>query len=172
MKKNSFVLMSLLTCVALYSSAASAVITSKPTVGDHRLHLVRYSPNDVIKYVGHYGYQSAIVLEEGETVSTISMGDTISWMINPLGNRIFLKPLEQDATTNMTLITNKRIYYFVLYAEEAEDIDDPKLVFEFKFVYDDQESGNNGFIMGGTERMDPVPYPDLAENPGKYNFNY
>lgn len=160
--------------IALFSATnAMAVITSKPIAGDHRLHVINYSPTEMIKYTGYYGYQASIVFEDDEEFKTISMGVSNLWMMNPVGHRLFLKPLEADATTNMMIITNKRVYHFLLYGAEAEDINDPNLVFETRFVYNDAQGGGYaGIVTGGKQRLDSVPYPDLAENPGKYNFNY
>jgi type IV secretion system protein VirB9 len=125
-----------------------------------------YHPNDVFKYIGYYGYQGSIQLEEGELVDTVSMGETVSWQIVPSGNRIFLKPVEENATTNMTLITNKRIYFFELHAKEAKDIQDPGLVFAVKFLYPD--SANE--IMDLSHHSSPL-IPDLSDKK-KYNFKY
>jgi type IV secretion system protein VirB9 len=95
------------------------------------------------------------------------MGDTTSWQIVPSGHRIFIKPIEQDATTNMTLITNKRTYFFELYAEEAQDIRDPDMVFNVRFIYQDEESEDADLRKYATSSQGP----DLT-HPEKYNFNY
>ena len=106
-----------------------AVREARPTPIDSRMRIMVYSPDDVFKFNGYYNYQASIELSDSEEVLSISMGDTTGWQVVPSGNRIFLKPIEQDATTNMTLITNKRTYYFELYAQDAIDIRDPDLVF-------------------------------------------
>lgn len=150
--------------LCLYS--AFAIRESRPTAGDSRIRVLVYSPDDVFKFTGYYGYQASIELGSGEEVTSISMGDTTSWQIVASGSRIFLKPIEQDATTNMTLITNKRTYFFELYAEEAEDIRDPDMVFNIRFLYPDEEDGENiRSFVGQTHG------PDMT-HPEKYNFNY
>ena len=106
-----------LAMLLLSSTSAHAIREPRPTSVDSRIRVLVYSPDDVFKFVGYYGYQASIELGKGEEVVSISMGDTTSWQIVPSGNRIFIKPMEQDATTNMTLITNKRTYFFELYAE-------------------------------------------------------
>lgn len=161
--------------LCLVSNNAFALRESRPLPVDPRMRIVTYDPNDVIKFTGHYEYQSSIVFGDGETIRTISMGTTNSWQIVPSGNRIFLKPIEFDATTNMTVITNKRIYHFELHAREVDPelgINDDQLVFVMTFRYPtefDTDSGSSsGAVMffGGNNIE-----PDLSE-PEKYNFNY
>lgn len=155
--------------VTTISVSVNAIRESRPTAIDSRIRVMSYSANDVFKYTGYYGYQSCIELARDEEVISISMGDTTSWQIVPSGFRIFIKPMEQDATTNMTLITNKRTYFFELYAEEAVDIRDPDLVFNVKFIYPD-EMDNDGLQYNiGQTASDSSP--DLT-HPEKYNFNY
>jgi len=152
-----------------YAPEAMATRDPTPIKTDHRVRIIVYQPDQVFRYVGHYRFQSAIEFEKDEEIRTISMGDSTAWMMNPSGNRLFLKPLEQDATTNMTLITNKRTYLFELHARETDDIDDEELTFIMRFVYTDSADGE---AAGVTSYLDSVPLPDLDENPEKYNFKY
>ncbi len=153
--------------VILLCSNAHAIREPRATSVDSRIRVLVYSPDDVFKYVGYYGYQASIELSKGEEVVSISMGDTTSWQIVPSGNRIFIKPMEQDATTNMTLITNKHTYFFELYAEEAADIRDPDMVFNVRFLYPDSDEEEGGLRKFTVDTRGP----DL-DHPEKYNFNY
>ena len=102
-----------------------------------------YNPNEVYRYIGHYTYQGFIEFDEGESISTISMGNPTLWMFEHLENRLFLKPVGEDnSETNMTIITNKRIYHFELAAKEAKGINDQDLVFVSKFLYPEGEDKN------------------------------
>jgi len=152
----------------LSAQSAYAIREPRATSMDSRIRVLTYNPNDVFKYIGYYGYQGSIQLEDGETIDTISMGDTVSWQMVPSGNRIFLKPIEQDATTNMTLITNKRIYFFELHAKHAKSINDPGLVFAVKFLYPD----SNGGINFASNLGPSVPDLTTKESRSKYNFKY
>jgi len=139
----------------------------RPIKVDHRVRTIMFQPDEVYKFTGHYRYQSSIEFSEGEEIKTISMGDSTSWMLNPSGNLLFLKPIEQDATTNMTLITNRHTYLFELHARETDDINDDNMVFIMRFLYPD---GNDSKSV--TQYLDRVPTPDLENDAGKYNFNY
>ena len=157
---------SLIGLLIIISHYAFAIREPRATFMDSRIRVMVYSPNDVFRYTGYYGYQGSIEFEDGETIDTISMGDTVSWQIVPSGKRMFLKPTSPDATTNMTLITNKRLYFFELHAREASSINDPGLVFTVKFLYPDSGSS---ILQSGSKS---VPQgPDLSR-PEKYNFNY
>ncbi len=153
-------------------STALAVIESRPTPTDSRIRVITYNQEDVFKFIGYYGYQASIELAPDESVVSISMGNTTSWQIVPAGNRIFIKPMDtEDATTNMTLLTNKRTYYFELYAEEASDIRAEGMVFNMKFLYPDQEDSEHirSYASGSSEGK--LTVPDLA-HPEKLNFHY
>jgi type IV secretion system protein VirB9 len=132
-----------------------------------------YQPDEVFKFVGHYGFQSSIELAADETIQTISMGDSTAWIMQPSTNRIFLKPVEQSASTNMTVLTDKRTYLFELHAREAQDINDKDMTFIYRFIHP-ATAGNDG--TGGFNIVkhysDSVPLPDVLESPEKYNFRY
>lgn len=153
-----------LCCVFIGTNDASATRNTRPIGTDSRIHVVMYTPDEVFKYVGHYGYQSSIIFAPDEEIQTISMGDSTPWMIIPAGNRMFLKPIEQDAQTNMTVLTNKRSYLFELHAREAESIDDPQLIWVLRFVYPTDPPTT-------TTTLDDVPDPE-REGLEKYNLNY
>ncbi len=145
---------------------ALALQTPRAIATDSRIRTVRYSPNEVYQFIGHYSYQSAIELEEGEKIQTVSIGDSTAWLINPSGNRLFLKPIEQNAMTNMTVITDKRSYLFELHAEETQDIRDKNMVFSYRFVY---PQADTSAIDYGNEFEE---FPDIEKHPEKFNFNY
>lgn len=176
-------LKSLLAAFALLLAAAPAAHATReprPILIDHRVRTIVYQPDQVYKYTGHYHYQTAIEFAPDESILTISMGDSTSWMLNPSGFRLFLKPIEQDATTNMTLITNKRTYLFELHARETDDIDDKDMAFIVRFIYPGDTSaagGGGGGQRGSTDDGGPIArfldsVPNPVEDPGKYNMNY
>jgi type IV secretion system protein VirB9 len=155
----------LLALFIIASNLAFAVREPRATSMDSRLRVLTYNPNDVYKFTGYYGFQSSIVFANDETIETVSMGDTTSWQIVNSGNRMFLKPMEQNATTNMTVITNKRLYFFELHAANAQGIDDPGLAFQVKFLYQD----NNDIVDYNSSNQTDAP--DLSDL-SKYNLNY
>ncbi|MDX2074501.1 MAG: P-type conjugative transfer protein VirB9 [Alphaproteobacteria bacterium] len=161
-----FTFLAFLACMSV-SWDAAATREPRPVKLDHRVRTMLYQPDEVYKFTGHYRYQTSIEFAKDEKIETISMGDSTAWMMNPAGNRLFLKPIDQDATTNMTLITNKRTYLFELHARDTDDINDPDMTFIMRFIYQDE-----GDLQAITTGLDGVPDADIEENPEKYNFNY
>jgi type IV secretion system protein VirB9 len=102
---------------------------------DSRIKTYIYNPNEVYLIVVHSGFQSHIEFAKGEEIQTISMGDSYAWKITPLGNRLFIKPLERNIRTNMTILTDKRTYQFDIVARELEGQDDKDLVYVVRFYY-------------------------------------
>lgn len=162
-----FLLACIVTILTLqYSPPAYALRDSRPLVLDKRIHIMVYNPDDVFKFTGHYGYQSIIQFAPNEEVLTISMGDSIAWQVVPGGSRIFVKPIEKDATTNMTVLTSLRSYQFELHAKEAvEGINDEEMVFELRFQYPESDIATTGTKKVSEESID-------LTKPGKYNLNY
>ena len=88
---------------------------------DPRVRVVPYEPGAVTALTGHYGYQMLISLAEAERIENISIGDSVAWLVTPnkAANGLFLKPVEPDAATNMTVQTSVRTYLFELTARRA-----------------------------------------------------
>lgn len=149
----------------LLAQPVLALQSPRPIATDSRIRTVRYSGNEVYQFIGHYGFQSAIEFEADEKIQTVSVGDSVAWLINPSGNRLFLKPIEQNALTNMTVITDKRSYLFELHAEETKNIRDKNLVFSYRFIYPQSDSSAVDFSQFEA-------FPDIEKNPEKFNFNY
>lgn len=152
-------------CLLMVAPAAHALQEPKAIATDSRIRTVRYSPNEVYQFIGHYSYQSAIEFAEDEKVQTVSIGDSTAWMVNPSGNRLFLKPIEQNALTNMTVITDKHSYLFELHAEETKDIRDKEMIFVMRFIYPQSDASAVDFAQF-------EPMPDIERTPEKFNFNY
>ena len=158
----------LLAFLLTISSAASALQESIPLAADPRIQAVPYNPNEVFKFTAHYKIQSSIEFASDEDIKTISVGDSDAWQIVPSGNRIFLKPVELDADTNMTVITNKHVYQFELYGREPLDMHDKEMVFVMRFEY----PGEDNISIDELNSDNSVPTSEITDNPGKYNFNY
>lgn len=107
-----------------------------PITTDNRIKTYIYNPNEVYLLVLHFGFQSHIEFANNEEIETITLGDSYAWKITPIGNRLFVKPLEKNIKTNMTIITNKRTYQFDIVAKELnEDGEAQDLVYAIRFYY-------------------------------------
>ncbi len=123
------------------SSPALAEKTPKSGITDPRIKSVIYRPNEVVKVFGHYGYQTLIQLNQDEKIQNITVGDSLAWQIIPNQNRnlLFIKPMEDKATTNLTVVTDRRIYTFLLIAHSALATSHKDLTFQINFSYPEKE---------------------------------
>ena len=151
----------------LYSSGGFCVQEPRSIAANDHIKIMNFNPQSVHRYVGFYGYQSSILFEPGETITTVSMGDSTGWQLVPQGNRLFIKPVTDDADTNVTIITNRRVYYFELHAEEASGLDDPRLAYEVRFSYPNTESNVDAGASFGSGGVSFPTYqtdiPDLSD---------
>ncbi|QKX03197.1 P-type conjugative transfer protein VirB9 [Wolbachia endosymbiont of Litomosoides sigmodontis] len=172
-------MVSLLFAILLFFCSGDVFAKQEPRsiAADSHIKVINYNPQAIHKYTGFYGYQSSILFEAGEIIQNLSMGDSTGWQLVPQGNRLFIKPVDDIADTNATVITNKRVYYFELHAEEATGLDDPRLAYEVRFLYPLFSNGeiyttNNGDIL---EQANPTTIPDINDieiiKKG-INFNY
>lgn len=133
---------------------------------DPRFKSFAFTPNTTYKIVTVFDNASFIEFEDGETVTTIINPKKRAWQLLPSGNRLFIKPQESEADTQMTIMTNKRIYFFEMYAKEPLATFDKDYSFFFKFKYPTDEESKT--IRTYAKSI----LPDVDKNPWKYNFNY
>jgi type IV secretion system protein VirB9 len=124
----------------LFALLPNAFAAQTPAGGrlDPRVTSVVYQPNNVVRVFATYGISTMIIFDEDEKFETIALGDTDSWDVVPTdkGNILFVKPKAKNVTTNMNVVTTKRLYYLELndYAPE-----DGKKVFGIRFVYPEKD---------------------------------
>ena len=106
-----------------------------PLTKDSRIKTYIYNKNEVFLLSLHHGFSSTIELSSNETIETITLGDSYAWKITPVNNRIFIKPLETNIRTNMTIITDRREYHFDIIAEEFKKDKKQELVYVVRFYY-------------------------------------
>jgi type IV secretion system protein VirB9 len=154
-------------CVVLPIQTQAA----RPIVSDSRIKTLVFSESEVFKVILHYGYQSNIEFAKNESVETISMGNNYAWQVTPVGNRIFLKPLEPEAHTNMTVITNERTYQFDISSRLPEKAGiDEELVYVVRFYYPENEDFDAPPPAPGAERRRLSP--DMLQARKGMNFDY
>ena len=95
--------------LALFSTPALAQ-------SDGRLQTVHYEADKVVSVKGRLGFQSMIEFGQGESIENVAVGDSAAWQVTPnkRANLLFLKPLMGKAQTNMTVVTDQRVYLFDL----------------------------------------------------------
>lgn len=113
-----------------------------PTVSnDSRIQYFSYTPDNVFVIKTKLGSSSLIQFEDGEIITDdggLGMGDARSWSLGVKGSNIFFKPKEIVESTNMTVVTNKRTYAFILKPTKGNDV-----TFIARFKYPETELNNN-----------------------------
>jgi len=102
--------------LALIATPALAAVEPLPSAGDPRMRVAKYAPEEVVELVGDLGYEMTIEFGDGERIENVSIGDAQGWQVTPnrKADLLFLKPIDQTAPTDMTVVTNLRRYAFEL----------------------------------------------------------
>ena len=100
----------------LLAHGAQAQIRPSPGGGDPRLQTVPYDANQVVQLPVATGYQLMVAFDAGEHIETMAVGDSAGWQVsaNKRGDFMFVKNLEANRPTNLTVVTDVRIYSFEL----------------------------------------------------------
>ncbi|PZP86283.1 MAG: hypothetical protein DI582_03495 [Azospirillum brasilense] len=142
MKRTSPIVLRVLLALACATSMAAPAMAEVPVVTDSRIKTFVYNPNEVFTITTHYGYQSNVEFGEKETIETVSVGDRVAWQIIPAGRRLFIRAQEENARTNMTVVTNIRAYQFDLMSSSADAVfGSEELVYVVRFYYPKENAG-------------------------------
>lgn len=133
--KTYFPIIALL-AFALPAGAAMANADDITLPVDSRIKILLYDESDVYTVTTKYGYQTNLVFSKYEEIQTISVGDRSLWQIIPAGNRLFIRPMDDNVTTNMTVLTNRHSYQFDLKSLSDDDKEAPIYVARFKYPED------------------------------------
>lgn len=101
-------------------AAANAASRQHPTHAgfDDARQVYGYEPGKIYELYTNPSYISTILLEPGETVSTIAAGDTSRWMVTEADGEsegdartiVLVKPRAANLRTNIVIITDRRTY--------------------------------------------------------------
>lgn len=122
-----------------------AELTPKQGQFDSRVRVVDYNPADVIRINTWYGVSTHVQFADGETIRDVAIGDDQAWTVMPRGNHLFFKPKTTHADTNVTVVTNVRVYQFALIVV-PRNMRDPKawrdanLIYSLSFRYPADEA--------------------------------
>ena len=88
----------------------------EPGPVDPHIQSILYSPDEVVRLQGALGWQIMLEFGSDERIENVSIGDALAWQVTPnkKARNLFLKPLIKNATTNMTVVTDRRRYAFSL----------------------------------------------------------
>jgi len=115
---------------------AAVIPSSSPH--DDRIRTVEYNPRDVIVLDGMIGIATHIQLEPGERYVDHVFGDSAGWHFAENANHVFLKPKAEQSSSNLVLITDRRVYYFELRYSDA--FETGTKMFGVSFTYPDTQA--------------------------------
>ena len=167
----------------LYTLSPVSAAAEAPIVTDSRIKTFVYNENEVFNVTTHYGYQSNIEFGNNESIQTVSVGDRVGWQIVPAGRRLFVRAMEDNAHTNMTVVTNKRAYQFDLReAGTRALLPSEELVYVVRFYYPDEPGMTPPAPVVSSAAMAPAPVQQYTAPapapapayaaPAGMNYNY
>ena len=106
-----------------------------PVSVDSRIKTLVYNQNEIYTLNLKIGFQSIIEFSNDETIEVISIGEPYPWKLTPIERRLFIKPLQVGVRTNLTIITNKRVYLFDLQSDSTSSTDDFDVIHVVRFFY-------------------------------------
>jgi type IV secretion system protein VirB9 len=109
---------------------------------DARVRVLAYDPDDVITLHGYVGYQIHLQFAEGEEFVNLGSGDNGAFDVGAERNHFFIKPKEVRASTNLTVLTNRRAYHFdyVVSANPPAGAAARRMVYSVRFSYPEDEA--------------------------------
>ena len=118
---------------------ACALAAAPARADDPRLVERLYNADEVVRIEGRANVQATIRFGEGEHIENVAIGDSTAWQITPnrRADLLFIKPLADRATTNMTVVTDRRTYLFDLVASPAHKT--PLYVLAFTYPEEPEE---------------------------------
>jgi len=127
-------------CLIWLLSLIGAWVTGLTLAGgaDPRLRTVLYSPDEIYRLPARVGYEIELEFEQGEVFLGLGAGDAEGLTFKAAANHLFIKPRAASVHTNMTVLTDRRIYRFD-YMTLAPDatIDQIDTVYALRFLYAD-----------------------------------
>ena len=111
--------------------APAATEAKEEKAGDSRIQTRVYDDATVYTIRGKVKVQTTVKFAEDEAIQNVAIGDSSAWQVQPNKGQslLFVKPLDPNAVTNLTVVTSKRTYLFDLIASPKNS---PLYVLQFR----------------------------------------
>jgi len=102
----------------LVCAPALAQVRPVPAGGDPMHQTVAYAEGQTVVLEVSPGFQLTVELDPREQIKSAAAGDGASWQVSApkQTSQFFIRPNPGAAPTNLTIVTNRRSYYFLLAA--------------------------------------------------------
>ena len=107
--------------LAVVASAATAEVTPARGPHDQRVRVANYVDGQVYRINVSLTHVTSVEFGQGETIRSIIAGDTEGFDFDavPGGRAFAIKPTARGVSTNITVYTNQRSYYFSVHETSA-----------------------------------------------------
>lgn len=101
--------------LAVLALAVTGTAPAQTLPGGHVV-TIDYVEDQVIPLQGAAGYQVVVEFGGDERIENVAVGDSTAWQVtvNRRGDHLFIKPAGSGTATNMTVVTDRRLYAFEL----------------------------------------------------------
>lgn len=102
--------------LVVLASAAHAQVRPTPIGSDPMQQAVSYADGQTVILETAPGFHLTVELAPRERIRTAAVGDTSRWEVSaPAGSsQFFVRPQPGAATTNLSVVTDSHVYYFLL----------------------------------------------------------
>jgi len=116
------------------ASPTQGAVTPRPGPGDPHIQSVDYDAEQVVVLSVAPEYALTLEFSPDERIENVSVGNNAAWLVtaNKSADRLFIKPVQGLVDTDMTVVTDTRIYTFFLKALPAPD---PRMAYLVRFQY-------------------------------------
>ena len=167
---------SLFTAIAIISSLQLPVLAHaerlpKAVKQDARIRTVPFEQDNVVYLTTMLRVATMVQLNDDEEITDKAMGDSFSWMVveDQHNRNLFIKPLVPNKATNLTIITTKRTYNFML--SGLPEGNSRNAIIKLRFIYPDDEA--DARLMDQAKAKASMPNVRAAmSDPSKLNYNY
>ncbi len=146
----------------LFAAALLAGTAAPVAARDTRIVNRHYDEAEVVRIEGKLGVQASIAFADSEHIENVAIGDSNSWQVTPnkRANLLFVKPLNPAARTNMTVVTDKRTYFFDLVASQRSQ---PLYVLRFSYPPEPEAAPQQASLSGAEQQAVEQKPVDPAE---------
>ncbi len=146
---------------------AVLISTNASAESDPRLANRLYDENVVVRVDGRLGVQTSIAFDENELIENVAIGDSANWQVTPnkKANLLFVKPLSARASTNLTVVTDRRNYYFDLVASPSSEA-----IYVLRFQYPDEPKELPAQQASLSDAETEAIAGDVPTDPAELNF--
>jgi len=116
------------------AGGARAAVSPRPGPGDPHIQTILYDAQQVVELKVAIGYALTVEFSPDEKIEAVSVGNSAAWQVSAdkEASRLFIKPMQAGLDTNMTVITDTRVYAFELRSSPSPD---PAMPFLVRFQY-------------------------------------